>query len=280
MTEKFETVIEAKSGWFNLDTRELWKYRDLIYMFVKRDFISRYKQTILGPAWAIIQPLMTTIIFTIVFGKIAQMPTDGVPPFLFYMCGNVTWAFFAGCMTTTASTFVSNAPIFGKVYFPRLTMPIATIFSQGISFLIQLILFIGIYAWHACTGGGVVFSWYLLLYPLLVVQMGILALGVGVIVSALTTKYRDLLMLVAFGTQLWMYASAVVYPMSMIPGKYQWIVLLNPMATIIELSRSAFFGGAAFNWIFYGIGWATTILLFLIGVMLFSRVEKNFVDTI
>ncbi len=282
MKDKFETTIGVRNGWFDIDFAELWKYRDLIIMFVKRDFISKYKQTILGPAWAIIQPLLTTVVFTVVFGNLANLPTDGVPPFLFYMSANIAWAFFAGCMTSTASTFIGNAAIFGKVYFPRLTMPIATVFSQGISFAIQFVLFLGFLIWHWISSGTVTVTvtWQVLLYPLLIIQMGILALGTGVIISSLTTKYRDLQMLVGFGVQLWMYASAVVYPLSMIPEKWRALFLLNPMAVVIEMSRNVFFGLSTISMNMYLLSWVCTIIIFGLGVILFSKVEKNFIDTI
>ena len=266
---KFETTITARNGWFDINFRELWKYRDLIFMFVKRDFISRYKQTILGPLWALIQPLLTTVVFTIVFGALAKMPTDGVPPFLFYMSGNIAWAFFAGCITQTANTFVGNAAIFGKVYFPRLTMPIAVVFSQLISF-----------AWYCISNKTCTISLNIWYYPFLLLQMGILGLGCGIIISSVTTKYRDLMMLVAFGVQLWMYASAVVYPVSMIPEKYQSLFLMNPMAVVIESSRNLFFGGSTLSMMHYGISWGITLIVLIAGVVLFSKVEKNFMDTI
>ena len=278
--EKFETTITARNGWFDIDFRELWKYRDLVYMFVKRDFISRYKQTILGPAWAIIQPLLTTVVFTIIFGILAKLPTDGVPPFLFYMCGNIGWAFFAGCITQTANTFIGNATVFGKVYFPRLTMPLAIVFSQLISFAIQLVLFLGIFIWYSITTKTCMISANIWYYPLLLIQMGILGLGCGIIISSVTTKYRDLMMVVSFGVQLWMYASAVVYPVSMIPEKYQTLFLLNPMAVVIESSRGLFFGESTLTFVHCGISWAITLVILLFGVVLFSKVEKNFMDTI
>ena len=277
---KFETTITARNGWFDINFRELWKYRDLIFMFVKRDFISRYKQTILGPLWALIQPLLTTVVFTIVFGALAKMPTDGVPPFLFYMNGNIAWAFFAGCITQTANTFVGNAAIFGKVYFPRLTMPIAVVFSQLISFAIQLFLFCCILAWYCISNKTCTISLNIWYYPFLLLQMGILGLGCGIIISSVTTKYRDLMMLVAFGVQLWMYASAVVYPVSMIPEKYQSLFLMNPMAVVIESSRNLFFGGSTLSMMHYGISWGITLIVLIAGVVLFSKVEKNFMDTI
>ena len=203
----FETVITARSGWFDINLRELWRYRDLALLFVRRNFIANYKQTILGPAWAIVQPLLTTVVFTIVFGRLAKLPTDGVPPFLFYMCGNIAWGYFAGCLTATSSTFTGNAAIFGKVYFPRLTMPISTVISQLISFAIQFLFFLGFLAFYSFLNKTVYLTPLIWLLPFFLLQMALLGLGCGIIVSSLTTKYRDLAMLVSFGVRLWMYAT-------------------------------------------------------------------------
>jgi lipopolysaccharide transport system permease protein len=276
----FETVITARSGWFDINLRELWRYRDLAFLFVKRNFIAYYKQTILGPAWAIIQPLLTTVVFTIVFGRLAKLPTDGVPPFLFYMCGNIAWGYFAGCLTATGSTFTQNAAIFGKVYFPRLTMPISTVMSQLISFAIQFLFFLGFLAFYSFLNKTVYLTPLIWLLPFFLLQMALLGLGCGIIVSSLTTKYRDLTMLVSFGTQLWMYATPVVYPAAMVPEKWQNLYRLNPMVAIIEGFRDMFFSTGTFNWTDCGISWAVTLLMLGIGVVLFSKVEKTFMDTV
>ncbi|MGI6357055.1 MAG: ABC transporter permease [Lentisphaeria bacterium] len=276
----FETVITARSGWFDINLRELWRYRDLALLFVRRNFIANYKQTILGPAWAIIQPLLTTVVFTIVFGRLAKLPTDGVPPFLFYMCGNIAWGYFAGCLTATGSTFTQNAAIFGKVYFPRLTMPISTVMSQLISFAIQFLFFLGFLAFYSFLNKTVYLTPLIWLLPFFLLQMALLGLGCGIIVSSLTTKYRDLTMLVSFGTQLWMYATPVVYPAAMVPEKWQNLYRLNPMVAIIEGFRDMFFSTGTFNWTDCGISWAVTLLMLGIGVVLFSKVEKTFMDTV
>jgi lipopolysaccharide transport system permease protein len=276
----FDTVITARSGWFDINLRELWRYRDLAFLFVKRNFIAYYKQTILGPAWAIIQPLLTTVVFTIVFGRLAKLPTDGVPPFLFYMCGNIAWGYFAGCLTATGSTFTQNAAIFGKVYFPRLTMPISTVMSQLISFAIQFLFFLGFLAFYSFLNKTVYLTPLIWLLPFFLLQMALLGLGCGIIVSSLTTKYRDLTMLVSFGTQLWMYATPVVYPAAMVPEKWQNLYRLNPMVAIIEGFRDMFFSTGTFNWTDCGISWAVTLLMLGIGVVLFSKVEKTFMDTV
>ena len=276
----FETVITARSGWFDINLRELWRYRDLALLFVRRNFIANYKQTILGPAWAIVQPLLTTVVFTIVFGRLAKLPTDGVPPFLFYMCGNIAWGYFAGCLTATGSTFTQNAAIFGKVYFPRLTMPISTVMSQLISFAIQFLFFLGFLAFYSFLNKTVYLTPLIWLLPFFLLQMALLGLGCGIIVSSLTTKYRDLTMLVSFGTQLWMYATPVVYPAAMVPEKWQNLYRLNPMVAIIEGFRDMFFSTGTFNWTDCGISWAVTLLMLGIGVVLFSKVEKTFMDTV
>ena len=276
----FDTVISARNGWFDIHLGELWRYRDLALLFVKRNFIANYKQTILGPAWAVIQPLLTTVVFTIVFGRLAKLPTDGVPPFLFYMCGNIAWGYFAGCLTATGSTFTSNAAIFGKVYFPRLTMPLSTVMSQLISFAIQFMLFLGFLVFYSILNQTVYLSSLVWMLPLFLLQMALLGLGCGIIVSSLTTKYRDLTMLVAFEVQLWMYATPVVYPVAMVPDKWQTLYRLNPMVAIIEGFRDMFFSSGTFSLADCGISWAMTLLLLGCGIILFSKVEKTFMDTV
>ncbi len=276
-----KTVITPRKRWLDFRLGELFRYRDLVTLFVRRTFVSQYKQTILGPAWAIIQPLLTTLIFTVVFGNIAKLPTDGTPPFLFYMCGNVAWGYFAQCLTQTSNTFVSNANIFGKVYFPRLVMPVATVISAIISFIIQFMLFLLFLLYFVLRyPGGIILNMHMLLLPLLIIQMALLGLGVGIIVAAVTTKYRDLNMLVAFGVQLWMYATPVAYSSSMIPAKYMSLYRLNPMTPIIEAFRYAFLGAGSFHLTDYLVGWVVTLFLLLVGLMLFSHVEKTFMDTV
>ena len=275
------TTIKSKRGLLEIDLKELWKYRDLILLFVKRNFTSKYKQTILGPAWAIIQPLLTTVVFTVVFGGIAGLPTDGIPPFVFYMCGNILWQYFAGSLSSTSSTFISNSHIFGKVYFPRLVLPISTVLTNLISFAIQFAFFLIFWVIYWVQGVGIHPNLMILMVPVLLLESAMLALGCGIIISALTTKYRDLAMLVSFGVSLWMYATPVAYAASdLIPAKWMWLYQLNPMTPILETFRYAFFGSGSFNGLYYGISWAITIVILFVGVLLFNRVEKTFMDTV
>ena len=280
MAEKFTTVIKPQSGWFDFDLKELVRYRDLIFLFVKRNFTAHYKQTILGPAWAIIQPFLTTVIFTVVFGNMAGLAPEGVPSFLFYLAGTVVWQYFSGCLTLTAGTFTSNAAILGKVYFPRLVMPVSTVLSQLISFAIQMVFFLCFWVYYLIIPSGVQPNVYMLLFPLLVLQLAMLSLGCGIIISACTTKYRDLAMLVGFGTQLWMYATPVAYDISIIPEKWLSLYMCNPVTPVIMTMRYAFLGVGSFDPHAYLTGWITTLVLLFFGVILFSRVEKTFMDTV
>ncbi len=280
MADKFTTVIKPQSGWFDFDLKELVRYRDLIFLFVKRNFTAYYKQTILGPAWAIIQPFLTTVIFTVVFGNMAGLAPDGVPSFLFYLAGTVMWQYFSGCLTTTAGTFTSNASILGKVYFPRLVMPISTVFSQLISFAIQMLFFLCFWVYYLIVPSGVQPNIYMLMFPLLILQLALLSLGCGIIISACTTKYRDLAMLVGFGTQLWMYATPVAYDIGIIPEQWLSLYMCNPVTPVVMTMRYAFLGIGSFDLQSYLNGWATTLVLLFFGVILFSRVEKTFMDTV
>lgn len=279
-TETFDTIITSKRGWFDINLRELIRYRDLIFMFVKRNFVANYKQTVLGPSWAIIQPLLTTVVFTIVFGRIAKLPTDGVPPFLFYMCGNVAWGYFAGCLSLTATTFTANAAVMGKVYFPRLVMPISTVFSQLIQFVIQFLFLFCFLIYYSLLNHTPYITWGILYLPFLILDMAMLGLGCGIIISSLTTKYRDLHHLVGFGIQLWMYATPVVYTIDMIPEKWRMLYLCNPMAITIELFRNMFFGVNTLTMGYIVLCWLITLLVTMVGVLLFNRVEKTFMDTV
>ena len=279
MEQKFTTVIVPKTGWFDFHLKEVLRYRDLIFLFVKRNFVSQYKQTILGPAWALIQPLLTTVVFTVVFGNIAGLAAEGVPSFLFFMCGNIAWQYFSGCLTSTANTFTGNAGVFGKVYFPRLVSPISTVLTNLISFFIQFVMF-AIFLVVYWIRGEVHPTWYALMLPLLLLEMAMLSLGVGVIISSLTTKYRDLKMLVGFGVSLWMYGTPVAYDIGIIPQKYMSLYMLNPMTPIINTFRQAFLGLGSFDLPHYLISWAVTLVVVFIGLMLFNRVEKTFMDTV
>jgi lipopolysaccharide transport system permease protein len=279
MRQEFSTVIQPKNGWFDFHFREVLKYRDLIFLFVKRNFVSQYKQTILGPAWALIQPLLTTVVFTVVFGNLAGLAPGGVPSFLFFMSGNIAWQYFSSCLTSTANTFTGNSAIFGKVYFPRLVTPISTVLTNLISFGIQFLLFL-VFLVIYWIKGSIQPSLYALLLPLLLVHMAMLSLGVGIIVSSLTTKYRDLKMLVSFGVQLWMYGTPVAYDIGIVPAKYMSLYMLNPMTPVINCFRTAFLGLGSFDLPHYLISWAVTLVVLFLGLMLFSRVEKTFMDTV
>ncbi|MBK6537746.1 MAG: ABC transporter permease [Ignavibacteria bacterium] len=277
-----EWTLEIKpvSGWFNFHLKDVWKYRDLLFMFVKRDFVSVYKQTILGPFWFFLQPILTTITFTIVFGNIAKIPTDGIPPILFYMSGIVCWGYFSDCLTRTSSTFITNANIFGKVYFPRLVSPLSNIISLLMKFGIQMILLIGFLIYFKMNGSDVNPNIYILLTPYLILLMAGLGLGFGIIVSSLTTKYRDLTFLVSFGVQLLMYATPVIYPLSALPEKYKWIVLANPMTSIVDTFRFAFLGAGTFNAGNLLYTSVFVVIILSIGIIVFNRVEKTFMDTV
>ena len=278
--QKWTTVIKPKTGWFDIDVKNLWKYRDLVKLFVKRSFVAGYKQTILGPAWAIINPLCTTVIFTVVFGNLADLAPGGIPAFLFYMAGNITWGYFASCLGGTSHTFTGNAGIFGKVYFPRLIMPITTVISNLIAFGIQFIFFIGFLIYYMITTDGIQPNLYILMTPVFLLHMALLGLGIGIICSSLTTKYRDLSMLIGFGVSLWMYLTPVAYDYHIIGEKWMGLYMCNPMAPIINAMRYAFLGIGEFNLMYYLISWGVTLVLLFIGVLLFSRVEKTFMDTV
>lgn len=278
--EKWLKVMKPKSGLLDIDLAELAKKKDLIFLFVRREFVAKYKQTVLGPAWAIIQPLLTTVVFTLIFGNIAGLSSNQVPNFIFYLSGTVIWTFFSGCFTNTASTFVTNREILSKVYFPRLVMPISTVLAQLISFFIQFVFMVIFIIYYYCNNTGVRPNIYILMTPVLLLQMGMLGLGFGVIISALTTKYRDLAMLITFGIQLWQYASPVAYDISIIPRKLMNIYMLNPVTPIMVIFRHAYLGIGSIDWMYYGFSWITTIIVLFIGIVLFSRVEKTFMDTI
>lgn len=279
MDNQWTTVIKPKTKLLDLNLKELWQYRDLIVMFVKRDFKTMYKQTVLGPLWIIINPVLTTVMFTIVFGGIANISTDGMPQFVFYMAGNTIWAYFSTCLTKTANTFINNAAVFGKVYFPRLVTPISTVLSGLINFFVQFALFL-IFVIYYAFQGNVQPNIYILLTPFLLIMLAMLALGFGIIISSLTTKYRDLAILVTFGVQLWMYATPVVYPISQIPLKWRNLMLLNPVAPITETFRYAFLGSGTIPWFYLGISVITTLVVLFLGIILFNKVQKTFMDTI
>lgn len=273
--------IRPHTKWWNLNLSEVWAYRDLLWLFVRRDFVSVYKQTVLGPLWFFIQPLLTTLVFTIIFSGVAKIPTDGHPAMLFYLAGTTPWNYFATCLSKTSNTFVQNASIFGKVYFPRLIVPLSIVTSTIIQFGIQFLLFLGFLAYYLATGSNISPHWGLILFltPVLILLMAALGLGTGIIVSSLTTKYRDFTFLIAFGIQLMMYGTPIIYPLSAIPEKWRWIVQLNPMTAPIESFRAIFLGGSI-PWPSLGISTAITAILLLVGVVIFNKVEKSFMDTV
>ncbi|MBQ4256278.1 MAG: ABC transporter permease [Oscillospiraceae bacterium] len=275
------THITAKRGLFDLHPGEFWEYRDLIFLFVKKDLSIVYKQTILGPLWLVLNPLMTTLVYTVVFGRIAKLSTDGIPQILFYMAGNAMWSFFSESLIGTAGTFRTNAHLFGKVYFPRLTKPVATVITSAISFLIQMVLFSFFYIYYAAKGMVSTEPWRLLLLPVILILMGGMALGCGIIVSSLTAKYRDLAVAVGFGVRLWMYATPVVYPLSTATeGIMRTLLLINPVTQLMEAFRYCILGTG--EMIPAGCVWSAvfTALVLLLGIVVFNMTEKDFMDTI
>lgn len=279
--QTYHTHITSRHKWFNLNLKEVWRYRDLIVLFTKRNFVLTYKQTILGPAWIFLNPLISSIIYAFVFGGIAGMSTDGVPQILFYLCSNAIWAFFSTCVTKNASTFTSNAGVFGKVYFPRLTTPISNVLSSVIQFGVQMILVVIFLAYYVATG-AVHPNWLCwLLIPLVLLHLGLMGLGFGVIISSMTTKYRDLAILVGFGVQLWMYATPIVYPLSQLgDGLMKTILLINPVTAPVEIFRYAVLGQGTIVPAYLLLSWVITLLVALFGVMIFNHVEKTFMDTV
>lgn len=278
--EQWTEVIEPRTHLLDLRLDELWRYRDLVIMFVRRDFVSNYKQTILGPIWFFLQPLLTTLTFVLIFGRIAQLSTDGLPMILFYLAGVTVWNYFAETLNKTASVFKDNAQMFGKVYFPRLTMPFSIVVSNLVRFLIQFTLFVIVWVFYLFQTDAIHPNYLIILTPLLVVLMGLLALGLGMIISAMTTKYKDLILLLTFGVQLLMYATPVIYPLSSISEKYKWLILANPMSPIVETFRYAFLGSGTFSWSYLGYSFITTIIILLLGTIIFNKVEKSFTDTV
>lgn len=276
----WDRVITSRTTFFDLKLNELWHNLDLIVLFVKRDFIAVYKQTILGPLWHIIKPLLTTFVFTIVFGKIAKISTDGLPQFIFYMSGNIIWIFFSDVVQVTSGTFINNAGIFGKVYFPRLTVPISIFISKFIAFIIQFIFFILLLIYYKMNGTNITTSYYVLFLPLLFLNLGFISIGFGVIVSAMTTRYRDLQVLIGFGLSLLMYASPVVYPLSTVPEKFRLYLLLNPITPIIEFFRYSLFGVGTCEIPHLMYSFSFGIIVFLIGIGIFNKIDKTFMDTI
>jgi lipopolysaccharide transport system permease protein len=278
--DEWALIIKPKKNLLEIDFKQIWEFRDLLILFIRRDIVTKYKQTILGPLWFIIQPILTTLMYLLVFGRIANIPTDNVPPILFYLSGIVAWTYFSVCLNSTASTFITNAGIFGKVHFPRLVVPLSIVISNIIQFLIQLgllLIAIGIYYFK---GVSFTFTYNLFLVPFLILLMALLGLGFGIIISSLTTKYRDLSNLMGFGIQLWMYATPIIYPLSVIPDKYKIFILANPLTAIIITFKSALLGtqSVSYGYLLYSSVFTLAILFF--GIIIFNRVERSFMDTV
>lgn len=279
-SENWTTIIKPKNKLLQVDFSELWQYRDLLSMFVKRDIVTQYKQTILGPAWYFIQPALTTIMYMVVFGGIAKISTDGLPQPMFYLAGIVCWQYFADCLNKTSTTFTTNQNIFGKVYFPRLIVPLATITSNLVRMGIQFLLFIAVYIYYVLVGISVAPKIYSLLIPVLILMLAGLALGFGILISSLTTKYRDLTILFTFIVQLWMYATPVIYPLSTMSPKRQWIMVLNPVTSILEAFKYGAMGVGTFNWWYLMYSFVFMLVLLALGIVVFNKVQRSFVDTV
>ena len=282
IAKKWDIIITPHRGWFELHLDDIWQYRDLLWIFIKRDFTTFYKQTILGPLWFFIQPLISTIVFSIIFNRIAGISTDELPPVLFYMSGIIAWNYFSNCLTSTSGTFTANAGLFGKVYFPRIIVPLSKVISGLAQFSVQLIMFAGFYLYYITIGNEQISPSLhtLVLMPVMMIQMALLGQGLGMIISSLTTKYRDLSYLVSFGAQLLMYASPIVYPLSVVPDKYRMFIIANPMTPVIEGFRQAFVGRGHLDYNMYFYSLLFTCATFFIGLLIFNRVEKNFIDTV
>ncbi len=279
--ESCDLIIRPRGRWFELHLADLWRYRDLVMLFVRRDFVAQFKQTILGPVWFVIQPLLTTIVFTVVFGNIANLSTDRLPKVLFYLSGNVVWMYFAGVLTATSNTFVGHAHLFGKVYFPRLAVPLSISISNLLKFGLQVVFFLGFWVYFAVTGADIRFTPAALLFPILVLIMAGQALGLGIIFSSLTTKYRDLRFLLDFGVRLAMYATPVIFPLSSIAGgRLRLVLLANPMTPIIEIFRLGFLGQGTLHWGWLGYSAGFAVVAMLGGILIFNRVERTFMDTV
>ena len=278
--DNWDLIIEPQTSLLDLNLKDVWRYRDLLWMFVKRDFVSFYKQTILGPLWFFIQPLFTTITYTFIFGGLANLSTDDLPQPLFYMAGITAWNYFSDCITKTSTVFKDNANIFGKVYFPRLILPLSIVASNLVRFAVQMLLMVLMMGYYSVNGSNFHITWAITLFPILVILMALLGLGLGLIITALTTKYRDLSFLITFGVQLLMYTTTVIYPLSSAPEKYKSLISLNPMTGIIECFRFALFGQG--NLTFNSIGYSTlfTFISLVLGVLVFNKTEKTFVDTV
>ena len=279
-TENWDLIIQPRNKWYELHLKEIFQFKDLLFLFVKRDFVATYKQTILGPLWFLLQPILTTLTFTVIFGNLAKISTNGVPPILFYLSGLTLWTYFADCLNRTSETFISNAAVFGKVYFPRMVVPLSIVLSSMIKLAVQFLLFMAFWAYFFFNNTTLHPNGTLFIVPFLVLLMGLLGLGFGIIISSMTTKYRDFKFLVAFGVQLLMYASPIVYPLSIVPSSYKWLLLLNPLTAIIEAFKYAFFGQGEFSWPYLGYSTACCFIVIIFGLVIFNKVEKSFIDTV
>jgi lipopolysaccharide transport system permease protein len=277
---EYNTVIKPKNKLFQVDFKEIWQYRDLFSMFIKRDIITQYKQTILGPAWFFIQPAITTLMYMVVFGRIAKIPTDGLPQPMFYMAGIVCWQYFADCLNKTSSTFTTNQAIFGKVYFPRMIVPLSTVASGLVRMGIQFLLFIAIYIYYLFLGVQVAPNIYIVLLPLVIIMLAGLSLGFGIIISSMTTKYRDLTILFTFIVQLWMYATPIIYPLSTMSTKRQWIMALNPVTSLVETFKYGTMGIGTFSWGNLAYSFCFMLILLCTGIVVFNKVQRSFMDTV
>ncbi len=278
--ERWTTVIKPKAGLFDIDIKEIISYKDLIQMFVKRDIVTQYKQTILGPAWLFANPILTTIMYMVVFGGIAGISTDGLPQPLFYLSGICLWNYFSICLNKTSNTFVENEYIFGKVYFPRLVMPVSTVISCLITLGIQLLLFVAVYAYYMIRGYAIAPNMHILLTPILIIMLAGLSLGFGIIISSMTTKYRDLRNLFSFFVQLWMYATPIIYPLSVMSPQKQWIAALNPVTSIVETFKYAMLGKGTFSWMQLGYSFVFMCVVLAVGIVIFNKVQRSFMDTV
>ena len=279
-SKNWDLIITSKRGWFSFDVTSLWKYRDLIGLFVKRDIVAEYKQTILGPLYFVITPIINTMINMFVFGKIAKLSTDGVPQFLFYMSGTLFWSYFKTCLNAGKTVFQSNASLFSQVYFPRLAIPISQNISALIRLSFQFMMFSIFFIIFYFQGADIIPSFRIALLPLLLVQCSLMGLGTGILISSFTVKYKDLNFIYRFIVSIWMYISPVVYPLSVIPEKYRFIASFNPLVGIIETGREIFFGYSSFNMMYVANGLITTFIMLAFGLLIFNRVEKNFLDTV
>jgi len=279
--EHWDLIVKPQNNWYDIDLASIWRYRDLLMLLVRRDFVSVYKQTILGPIWFFIQPIITTLTFTVIFGNLAKISTDGIPSVVFYLAGITLWSYFADCLDKTSNTFIANASIFGKVYFPRLIVPLSILVSNLYKLGIQLFLFLIFWTYYQANGNLFTPQWNLFwLLPFIIILMAGLGLGFGILISSLTTKYRDLRFLISFGIQLLMYASPIVYPISIVPQTYKWYLLLNPISSVIESFKYVFLGSGYFSWYALSYSVSFMIVLLLLAVVIFNKVEKSFMDTV